>query len=133
MTFIPWLLDVSSGKVRIIGEGDQKATFTHPDDISGFVAYVVTHLPPSELENRFFRIAGEHATLLEVAGYYKNLPVEHVEAFGGSDGAFKTLLQQLVNSGQATVGYSAVEGEKFTNNALWKGHHWKGIKEGLGL
>ncbi|KAF7975006.1 hypothetical protein HWV62_10617 [Athelia sp. TMB] len=140
ITFIPWLLDVSSGKAKILGQGDQKATFTHPDDISGFIAYVVTHLSPSELENKFFRIEGEHASLLEIAGYYKDLPVEHVDAFGGPDGPFKTLLQQLINSGKGSVAYSAAAGKELTgadaagaSNALWKGHHWKGIKEGLGL
>lgn len=93
-----------------------------------------------ELENKFFRIEGESASFLEIAGYYKDLPVEYVEALGGPDGAFKTVLQQLINSGKGSVGYSAAAGKELTgadaagaSNALWKGHHWKGIKEGLGL
>ncbi|KAF7975618.1 hypothetical protein HWV62_9207 [Athelia sp. TMB] len=139
ITFIPWLLNVSSGKVEILGKGDQKATFTHPDDISGFIAYVVTHLSPSQLENKFFRIQGERASLLDIAGYYK-LPVEHVMAFEGPDGGFKTFLHELVNSGKGSVGYSELAGRELTgadaagaSNALWEGHHWTGIKEGLGL
>ena len=139
ITFIPWLLNIASGKVQILGKGDQKATFTHPDDIAGFIAYVVTHLSPSQLENKYFRIQGERASLLDIAGYYK-LPVEHVTAFEGPDGGFKTFLHELINSGKGSVGYSATVGRELTgadaagaSNALWEGHHWKGIKEGLGL
>ncbi|KAF7975612.1 hypothetical protein HWV62_9195 [Athelia sp. TMB] len=148
ITFIPWLLDIASGKARILGKGDKKATFTHPDDIAGFVAYVLTHLAPSELENKYLRIQGESASLLDVAGYYKDLPVEHVEAFG-TDGkysesdtydAFKTFLHEFINSGKGSVGYSVAAGRELTgadaagaSNALWKGHQWKGIREGLGL
>jgi len=141
ITFIPWLLETSSGKIRILGKGDAKATFTHPDDIAGFVGYVLTHLSPAELENKFFRIEGEHASLLDIAGYYRDLPVEHVEEpFSGPDGGFKTFLHHHINNGQGSVAYSAVAGKELTgadaagaSNALWAGHHWKSIKEGLGL
>ncbi|KAF7975146.1 hypothetical protein HWV62_10311 [Athelia sp. TMB] len=134
-------------KAKILGEGDKKATFTHPDDIAGFVAYVVTHLPPSELHNRYFRIQGESASLLEIAGYY-NLPVEHVTSFKADSkysesdtyDPIKTFLHELINSGKGSVGYSAATGKELTgadaagaSNALWEGHHWKGIKEGLGI
>ncbi|KAF7975616.1 hypothetical protein HWV62_9203 [Athelia sp. TMB] len=147
ITFIPWLLDVDSRKAKILGKGDKKATFTHPDDIAGFVAYVVTHLPPSELHNKYFRIQGESASLLEIAGYY-NLPVEHVTSFKADSkysesdtyDPIKTFLHELINSGKGSVGYSAATGKELTgadaagaSNALWEGHHWKGIKEGLGL
>lgn len=86
---------------------------------------------------------------MDVAGYYKDLPVEHVESFGGPDGkysesdtydAFKTFLHEFINSGKGSVGYSAAAGRELTgadaagaSNALWEGHDWKGIKEGLGL
>ncbi|KAF7975619.1 hypothetical protein HWV62_9209 [Athelia sp. TMB] len=135
ISYIPWLLGVSTGKVQILGNGDKKATFTDIEDIAGFVAYVLTHLAPSELENKYFRIQGESASFVEIAEYYK-LPVERVTAFGGPDGPFRTLLHRLIESGKGSVGYSALVGKELTageSNALWKGHHWKGIKEGLGL
>lgn len=149
-SFIPWLLDASSGKIKILGKGDQRASYTHPNDISGFVAYVVTHLPASELENKFLRIQGESASFSEIARYYKDLPVQHVEALGASEGTynesdtysdeFKAFLHIFIDSGKGSVGYSAAAGKELTgadtagsSNALWKGHHWKGIKEGLSL
>ncbi|KAF7976124.1 hypothetical protein HWV62_7569 [Athelia sp. TMB] len=135
ISYIPWLLGVSTGNVQILGNGDKKATFTDIEDIAGFVAYVLTHLTPSELENKYFRIQGESASFVEIAEYYK-LPVERVTAFGGPDGPFRTLLHRLIESGKGSVGYSALVGKELTageSNALWKGHHWKGIKEGLGL
>ncbi|KZP05268.1 NAD(P)-binding protein [Athelia psychrophila] len=141
ITFIPWMLDISSGKVKILGKGDKKGTFTHPDDISGFVGYVLTHLAPAELENKIFRIQGEAASFLDIAAYYPTLPVEHIEEpFSGPDGEFKSFLQDHVNSGKGSVGYSAATGKELTgadaagaSNALWAGHKWRGIKEGLGL
>jgi hypothetical protein len=139
ITFVPWLTGSGSGKFQILGKGDQKATFTDPADIAGFTAYVVTHLPASQLANKVFRIEGEHASLLDIAGYYgSKVTVEHVDAFPGDE--FKTFLHSLINSGRGSVGYDNISGKELTgadaagaSNALWPGHHWKGIKEGLGL
>ncbi|KZP32622.1 NAD(P)-binding protein [Athelia psychrophila] len=139
ITFIPWNLDISSGKVRIFGKGDEKASFTDTDDIAGFVGYVLTHLASAELENKILRIQGEAASFLDIAAYYPTLPVEHIEEpFSGPDGEFKSFIQNLINSGQGSVGYSAAAGKKLTgadatgaSNALWPGHKWRGIKEGL--
>ncbi|KAF7980780.1 hypothetical protein HWV62_36841 [Athelia sp. TMB] len=126
--FIPWVLNVDSGKIQIIGTGDVKATYTHPNDIAGFVAYVLTHLPASELEDKVFRIQGESASLNEIAAYYGTKhPVEHVEEI--SSDAFKNLLQGVIASG---VGGTVPEGTD-SSNGLWAGHAWTGIKEGLGL
>lgn len=137
-TYIPYLTSIDSGKIQILGKGDTKASFTDPADIAGFTAYIVTHLTPSELSNKFFRIEGERASLLDIAEYYgPKVPVEHVNGF---DDKFKTFLQQLVNSGKGTTAYDFASGKELTgsdaagaSNVLWPGHQWKGIKEGLGL
>ncbi|KZP04207.1 NAD(P)-binding protein [Athelia psychrophila] len=127
-TFLPWLLTVDTGKIRLIGKGDQKFSATHPDDIAGFLAYILTHLPESELHDKVFRLEGERATINEVIEHYGGkYPVEHVDAI--SDDAVKTLLQTLIDHGQAL----AVEEGEATSNALWTGHAWKGVKESLGL
>lgn len=138
-TYIPWLTGADSGKFQIFGKGDQKATFTDPADIAGFTAYVVTHLPPSELSNKIFRIEGEHASLLDIAGHYgSKVIVEHVDEF--PEDKFRTYLQELVNSGRGSVGYDAISGKELTgegaagvSNVLWRNHSWKGIKDSLGL
>jgi len=139
ISYIPYLTSIDSGKIQISGgKGDAKASFTDTADIAGFTAYIVTHLTPSELSNKFFRIEGESASLLDIAGYYgPKVPVEYVNGF---DDEFKTFLQQLLNSGKGSTAYDFASGKELTgsdaagaSNVLWPGHHWKGIKEGLGL
>lgn len=79
--------------------------------------------------------------MLDIAGYYgSKVTVEHVDGFAGEEGEqVKTLLQDIINSGKGSVLYSEVEGRNLTSseagidNALWKGHQWKSIKEGLEL
>ncbi|KZP31697.1 hypothetical protein FIBSPDRAFT_724096 [Athelia psychrophila] len=127
-TFIPWLLNVDSGKIHLIGKGDQKFSITHPDDIAGFLAYVLIHLPESELHDKVFRLEGERATLNDIIGHYGGkYPVEHVDAI--SDDAYKTRVQLVIENGHGVV----VEEGSAASNALWAGHAWKGVKEGLGL
>ncbi|KZP33487.1 actin-like ATPase domain-containing protein [Athelia psychrophila] len=45
--FIPWLLNVDSGKIHLVGTGDGMFSATHIDDMAGFVGHVLTHLPGS--------------------------------------------------------------------------------------
>jgi len=139
ISYIPYLTSVDSGKIKISGgKGDAKASFTDTSDIAGFTAYIVTHLSPSELSNKFFRIEGEHASLLDIAGYYgSKVPVEYVNGF---DDEFKTFLHEVVNSGKGTTAYDFASGKELTgsdaagaSNALWPGHRWRGIKEVLEL
>jgi hypothetical protein len=129
---------IDTGKFKISGgRGDTKASFTNSEDVAGFTAYIVTHLSPSELTNKIFRIEGEHANMLDIAGYYDSMPVEYVNGF---DDEFKTILQGAINTGKGSVAYDIASGKELTgsdaagaSNALWPGHHWKGIKETLGL
>jgi len=127
--FIPWVAGVENGKFyTLTGAGDVKATFTHPKDIAGFVAYTITHLSASELEDKVFRIQGELASLNDVAALYgTKYSVERVEEIPGEK--FKTVLQGIIASGAGSV---ASGGEEISNG-LWPGHAWTSIKEGLGL
>jgi len=119
ITFIPWLVDLESGKFKILGKGQTKASFTAPDDIAGFTAYVLTTLPPSQLANAIFRIQGSHVTLVEVAGIlgHEN-DIEHVDSFPD---AFKSFLHNHIESGNGSTGGDS--------NHLWEGHKWKEIKD----
>jgi hypothetical protein len=122
------LTGAGSGKFEIAGAGDKKASFTDPADIASFTAYVLTHLPPSELANKAFRIEGESASFLDIAGYYgSKVTVEHVGGFPGDE--FRTFLQKLINSGNGALG----DDPAGLSNGLYAGHSFKGIKEGLGL
>ncbi|KDQ14393.1 hypothetical protein BOTBODRAFT_32853 [Botryobasidium botryosum FD-172 SS1] len=119
--FLPWLTEIDSGKFRILGKGDSKASFTAAEDIAGFTAHVLTTLPPSQLNNAIFRIEGTQKTLREVAALYGDaFPVEQVDTFPDE---FRTWLHRFIESGQGTTGGSS--------NDLWEGHHWKGITEAL--
>ncbi|KZP31707.1 NAD(P)-binding protein [Athelia psychrophila] len=127
-TYIPWVLGVDTGKIRLIGKGDQKFSTTHPDDIAGFVAYILTHLPESELHDKVFRIEAARVTLNDIIGHYGGkYPVERVDAI--SDSVQKHTLLSIIESGAGVV----VDEDAAASNALWTGHVWKGIKEVLGL
>jgi len=138
-TFIPWLTSVSSGKIKIYGgKGDTKASFTDPTDIAGFTAYVVTHLSPSQLSNKFLRVEGEHASMLDIISYYgPDVPVEYVDSFPGDE--LKETLHTIINGGMGSIGYDATIGRDLTGsdaaaaNGLWPGHQWKSIKQSLDL
>jgi len=136
-TYLPWVTSLDSGKVKIAGgKGDTKASWTDPADVAGFTAYIITHLSPAELSNKIFRIEGEHASMLDFARY-QGVPVEYVNAF---DDEFQNFLHKLINTGKGSTGYDLPSGKELTgsdaagvSNALWPGHHFKGIKEALGL
>ena len=135
MPWIPWLTEISSGKFKILGKGDKKATFTHPDDIAGFTAYVITHLPPPQLANKIFRIEGEAASLLDISKLYASkVGVEYVGEFTGDEGEFRNFLHGVIESGKGLVAYDlASKDAAELSNHVWEGHQWKGIKESLGL
>lgn len=82
----------------------------------------------SKLYDKVFRIEGERATLNGVIRHYgSKYPIKHVDTVAND--AVKTLLQVIIERGQSLV----VEQGAATDNTLWPGHAWKGIKEVLGL
>jgi hypothetical protein len=108
----------------------------HPHIINraGFVAYVLTTLPPSKLENRIFRLQGDRATMNELGAIF-NAEVEHTDKITGPMGDFKTMMLLLTDTGVGSTGWDAdKKGERSGNeaagsaNALWPGHHWNSIQ-----
>ncbi|KAF7351368.1 NmrA domain-containing protein [Mycena sanguinolenta] len=136
MEFIPWLVDYGNGgKIKVVGKGDAPVSYTSIADVAGFVAHVLTTLPPSELENRILRLEGERSSLNDLAAQFKT-SVEYVDSITGEDGGLKTGLQGIMNSGGGSTGWDVVkkaEGQgndaAGSANALWAGHRWQSIKE----
>ncbi|KAF8146406.1 NAD(P)-binding protein [Mycena galopus ATCC 62051] len=141
MEFIPFLVDYTpGGKIKVVGAGDTPVSFTSIPDITGFVAHILTTLPPSALENQIFRIEGERCTLNGLAEKL-NTTIERVEEITGEAGEQKTWLQTIMNAGVASTGWDQVAKVERTTgneaagsaNKLWEGHKWRSIKEALGL
>ncbi|TFY63676.1 hypothetical protein EVG20_g6216 [Dentipellis fragilis] len=69
--FAPLNLDLKSGKVIVGGDGNALVTFTSRPDIARFLAYVLTTLPPDQLNNKTFRLEGERISFNEVFKQYE--------------------------------------------------------------
>lgn len=59
-----WGVDIPNKTATIVGAGTTPMTWTARADIAGFVAYVLTHLPPEELHGKVFGIEGSRATFM---------------------------------------------------------------------
>jgi len=64
-------LDVTSGKVSVGGDGNKQISFTSRPDIARYLSYVLTHLPPDQLRNRSFTIAGDNKSFNEIFKAYE--------------------------------------------------------------
>ncbi|KAI0276919.1 NAD-P-binding protein [Russula aff. rugulosa BPL654] len=64
-------IDITSGKVSVGGDGNTQITFTSKPDVARYVSYVLTHLPPEQLENRSFAIAGDNKSFNEIFKVYE--------------------------------------------------------------
>ena len=64
-------LDVTSGKVSVGGDGNKQISFTARPDIARFVSYVLLHLPPEQLKNRGFAIAGDNKVTSNLSSSYR--------------------------------------------------------------
>ncbi|KAJ7735996.1 hypothetical protein B0H14DRAFT_3898589 [Mycena olivaceomarginata] len=134
--YIPWLVDYSNGgKFKVMGKGEAPVSFTSVPDIAGFVAYVLTNLPSSELEDRILRLEGERSSFNVIATQFKT-SIEHVDSITGEAGETKTSLQRKMNVGAGSTGWDVMKNAEGTGrnaagsaNALWPGHQWKSIKE----
>ncbi|KAJ7864799.1 hypothetical protein B0H14DRAFT_3602176 [Mycena olivaceomarginata] len=135
--FLPFLIgfDKDHRKITLVGRGDAAVSFTSIADIAGFVAHVLTTLPPSELPNRTFRVQGDRATMNELGPIFK-AEVQHTDKIAGPMGEFKTMMLLLTDTGVGSTGWDAeMKAEKSGSeaagsaNALRPGHHWRSIKE----
>ncbi|KAJ6467394.1 hypothetical protein C8R45DRAFT_1063991 [Mycena sanguinolenta] len=138
-TLLPLVGYSENKKFTIVGKGEAPVSMTSISDIAGFVAYVLTTLPPSELENSIFRLEGERLSLNDLATQL-NATVEYVDSIDGAAGPFKTYLLGILDSGAGTTGWEEAkktEGSGInaagSSNALWPGHHWRTAKEVLNI
>ncbi|KAJ7225988.1 NAD(P)-binding protein [Mycena pura] len=134
--YIPWLVGYSDNhKITIVGKGDTPCSFTSTEDIAAFVAYVLTTLPPPQLEDKIFRLEGDRMCLNDLGPVLK-APVEYVDHIVGKEGELKTALLKMIDVGAGSTGWdNANKVERSgsdaagTANALWPGHQWKKIKD----
>ncbi|KAK0474675.1 hypothetical protein EDD18DRAFT_1220101 [Armillaria luteobubalina] len=127
----------STGKVNlVVGTGNTPASFTADEDVGGFVAHVLTTLPPSELHDRIFRIEGERISYGEIAARV-GLPVVRVETVPADSeelSQFCTILQKVREQGYGSTGWDHVlkkdDAESAASaNALWMGHEWRKVSK----
>ncbi|KAL0960118.1 hypothetical protein HGRIS_011760 [Hohenbuehelia grisea] len=146
-----------NGKVNIVGSGTKPISFTAEEDIggngntslfctirptlkrpySGFLAYVLTSLEPSELHDKRFRLQGDRKTFLQLAELFKAETV-FVDTMPGPSSEYTTILHKFIERGMGSTGWdyaAGKEGEEAagSTNQLWPGHQWKSIKEIHGL
>ncbi|KAK7018244.1 NmrA domain-containing protein [Favolaschia claudopus] len=126
-------------KIIIVGKGEAPVSFTSIPDIAGFVAYILTHLPPSQLSNRIMRLQGDRIPL-NALGTLFHTTVKHVDRIDGDGGELKTSLLKLLDSGAGSTGWDAANKREKTGddaagsgNKLWPGHDWRSIEEVLKL
>jgi len=141
MEFIPWLTGIELGKFHLMGEHTASCSFTSLDDVSGFLAHILTTLPDERLENATFRIQGDRRSLASIGALYEArvppVPVEHVTEL--PEGFTKqTFLQRTFNEGRASSGWDNysdkdVMSDADRDNKLWAGHKWRLVEEVLGL
>ena len=107
--------------------------------LAGFVAHVLTTLSPPELENRCFRIEGDHTTILEIGKRVKK-DVAFVDKIPGEPlNDLKNSLVLIFDKSQGSTAWDyAKQGlrndETANDNHLWPEHKWKTFADmGLGL
>ncbi|KAK1215132.1 hypothetical protein PQX77_022268 [Marasmius sp. AFHP31] len=138
--YVPWITGYESNdKVNIVGKGERPISFTDEADIGGFVAHVLTTLPPSELVDRCFRIEGDHTTILEL-GKRLNKEVAFVDKIPGEPlNDLKNTLVLIFDKGEGSTAWDhAKQGLREhgtgNHNHLWSGHKWKTFADlGMGL
>ncbi|KAH7913355.1 hypothetical protein BJ138DRAFT_1134145 [Hygrophoropsis aurantiaca] len=140
--WIPFLLGLpETGKLNIIGEGTTRGSFTALDDIAGFLAYILTHTPPSQLHNATLRIQGDRKSLREIAALYDGkVEIAQIAEFPADipEAGLRTFLQKEFEVGVGSTGFDAAKGRDDeqlagSSNSLWRGQQWKTVKEVLNL
>ncbi|KAJ7618898.1 hypothetical protein DFH06DRAFT_1061757 [Mycena polygramma] len=134
--YIPWVfMNTETKKIQIVGKGEAPLSATALPDVAGFVVHVLTTLPPSELENKTFRLEGDRTKANDLGALFKT-GVEYVTEIPGEMGDIKTNVATELDSGLGSTGWSVVTNSEGTGDAaagsankLWPGHHWKTIKE----
>nr|GAT55866.1 predicted protein [Mycena chlorophos] len=132
METIPAMMGLSvNRKINVVGCGNMPCSFTASEDVAGFVAHVLTTLPPSELHNKTFRLQGDRSTLSDLAILF-DTELNFVKMVPGPMGEVWTRMQLAAESGMASTGWDlgkCDEGKDCAGctNKLWPGHEWKTI------
>lgn len=108
------------------------------ETFAGYLAYVLTHLPPQELNNRTLRIEGQRCSYLQIAEKYGDtVKIVHAPQFPEDidNHRLRGYLQTKAEAGAGTVTYDVKTSndEYKLDNDLWPGHHWLTVRETLGL
>lgn len=108
------------------------------ESLAGYLAYVLTHLPKKELNNRTLRIEGQRSNFLEIAQYYgESVKVVHSQQFPEEidNRQLREYLQAKAEAGAATASYNIKtrKDDHKLDNDLWPGHHWLTVRKTLGL
>ncbi|KAF7367169.1 BHLH domain-containing protein [Mycena sanguinolenta] len=101
----------ADGKYTWVGKGDAPVSFTSIPDIAGFVAHVLTTLPPSQLENRILRLEGDRASMNQVAAKF-NVPIDHVDALpaGTPRAEMLAAFMKIIEAGGGSTGWDPEKG-----------------------
>jgi len=146
--FIPMLGSVQRGTFLVLdppqGHGPPLPfSITSLADMGGFVAHVLTTLPPARLQDTTLRIEGDRMTFLDLANLYsriKSVPVEHVSDLPTDVGpddfrVWRKYLLEETNAGRSRVTWDPVQGKDLgleaLSNGLWEGHKWKTAEEAI--
>ncbi|KAF7353360.1 NmrA domain-containing protein [Mycena sanguinolenta] len=118
--YIPRIVDYENGgKFKVIGRGHVPVSFTSLAEVTGFIAHILTTLPPTALEDRILGLTS----------------VEHVDSITGNHGELKTFLHGISNTGRGSSGWDVVKADGQASNAtgspnaLWEDHKWQSVKE----
>ncbi|KAG9317271.1 hypothetical protein JVU11DRAFT_1466 [Chiua virens] len=139
MDFIPFFLGMDWNKeATLIGTGDKPASWTALADVTGYLAYVLTHVLPQELKNRTLRIEGQRYTLRQIAQLYGE-QTKIVQASGFPDDISNPRLREFLQSkveaeeGTTTYDMKTKKDEYQLDKELWPGHKWFTVSQTLGL
>jgi len=126
-----------NGKVNVIGDSDAPGSVTAIADIAGFTGYVLTHLPPSELKDKIFRIQGEKLSMSDIAKIL-GTSTQSADTIPGPAGPSVTFLQARFAVGACSTGWDETlkkegEGDAAAGgaNRLWVGHKWATVTDVL--
>ncbi|KAJ7586738.1 hypothetical protein C8J56DRAFT_1085336 [Mycena floridula] len=135
-SYVPWFTDLTvNGKVNILNRhsGTQPISWTANEDIGGFVAHVLTTLPAKDIEFKEFRIQGQRASLVEIAGLLDK-EIARVDELPGEHVQIKIMLLDEFEKGIGSTGWDSStqrEGYKLAGSAnkLWPGHEWVTLQQ----
>ncbi|KAJ7593610.1 hypothetical protein C8J56DRAFT_924644 [Mycena floridula] len=135
-SYVPWFTDLTvNGKVNILNRhsGTQPISWTANKDIGGFVAHVLTTLPAKDIKFKEFRIQGQRASLVEIAGLLDK-EIARVDELSGEHVQLKIMLLDEFEKGFGSTGWDpSTQREDYklagSANKLWPGHEWVTLQQ----